>query len=136
MNQTTLSKMKLMSLHGMYNAFKTAIETGKTDHYTLDQFIAQLIETEWDERQNRKIERNIRNASFRYKASLEKIDYNEDRNLDRNKLMRIAQGDYIHQGQDLLITGSTGVGKSYLATALGYQACIDGYRVKYYNSTR
>lgn len=136
MNQATLSKMKLMSLHGMYNAFKTAIETGKTDHYTLDQFIAQLIETEWDERQNRKIERNIRNASFRYKASLEKIDYNEDRNLDRNKLMRIAQGDYIHQGQDLLITGSTGVGKSYLATALGYQACIDGYRVKYYNTTR
>jgi len=59
MNQTTLSKMKLMALHGMHNAFKTAIETGRTDHYTLDQFIAQLVETEWDDRQNRKIERNI-----------------------------------------------------------------------------
>jgi hypothetical protein len=46
MNQTTLSKTKLMALHGMYHAFKTAIETGRTDHYTLDQFVAQLIESE------------------------------------------------------------------------------------------
>jgi DNA replication protein DnaC len=50
--------------------------------------------------------------------------------------LRLAQGDYIHQGQVLPITGSTGVGKCYLATALGYQACIDGYRIKYYNTTR
>ena len=48
MNQTTLSKMRLMKFYGMHGAFKTAIETGKTDHYTLDQFIAQLIEAEWD----------------------------------------------------------------------------------------
>lgn len=136
MNQTTLTKMKNLGLYGMYGAFKTAIETGKTDHYTLDQFIAQLIETEWDDRQNRKIERNIKNAQFRYKASLEKIVFNEDRNLDRTRLLRLSQGDYINKGEDILITGSTGVGKSYLATALGYQACIDGYRVKYYNTTR
>ena len=120
----------------MYHAFKTAIETGRTDHYTLDQFVAQLIESEWDDRQNRKIQRNIQNATFRYKASVEQLDFNDERNLDRNKLLRLAQGDYIHQGQDVLITGSTGVGKSYLATALGHQACIDGYRVKYYNTSR
>jgi DNA replication protein DnaC len=136
MNQTTLSKMKLMSLHGMHHAFKTAIETGRTDHYTLDQFVAQLIESEWDDRQNRKIQRNVQNATFRYKASVEQLDFNDERNLDRTKLFRIAQCDYIHQGQDILITGSTGVGKSYLATALGYQACIEGYRVKYYNTSR
>jgi len=125
-----------MALHGMHQAFKTAIETGRTDHYTLDQFVAQLVQTEWDDRQNRKIQRNIQNATFRYKASIEQIDFNDERNLDRNKLLRLAQGDYIHQGQDVLITGSTGVGKSYLATALGHQACIDGYRVKYYNTSR
>lgn len=136
MNQTTLTKMKNLGLHGMHGAFKTAIETGKTDHYTLDQFIAQLIETEWDDRQNRKIERIIKNAQFRYKASLEKIVFNEERNLDRTRLLRLAQGDYINNGEDIMITGSTGVGKSYLATALGYQACIDGYRVKYYNTIR
>lgn len=136
MNQTTLSKMKLMGLHGMHDAFKTAIETGKTDHYTIDQFMAQIIETEWDDRQNKKIQRSLKNAQFRQKASIEQLIFNDERNLDRTALMRLAQGDYISLGEDVLITGSTGVGKSYLAIALGYQACIDGYRVKYFNTNR
>lgn len=136
MNQATLSKMRIMKFYGMHDALKTAVETGKTDHYTLDQFIAQLVEAEWDDRQNRKIARNIKNARFRYKASVENIAYNEERNLDRNKLMRLAQGEFITGGENILITGSTGVGKSYIATALGYQACIEGYRVMYYNTTK
>lgn len=136
MNQTTLSKMKLLGLYGMYEAFKTAIETGRTNHYTVDEFIAQLIETEWDDRQNRKIERSIRNAAFRYKASLEKIIYGKERNLDRITLMRLAEGDYLAKTENILITGSTGVGKSYVATALGYQACIDRNRVMYFNTNK
>ena len=55
MNETTLSKMKQMKLFGMHDTFKTAIETGKNDSYTLDQFIAQMVESEWDDRQNRKM---------------------------------------------------------------------------------
>ena len=136
MNQTTLVKMKQMKFYGMHNAFTTAIETGKVDHYTLDQFIAQLIEAEWDDRQNRKIERSIKNARFRYKASIEKVVYNQERNLNQNKLLRLAQGDFIKSGENIMITGSTGVGKSYLATAIGYQCCIEGYRVMYSNTTR
>jgi len=136
MNQTTLSKMKLLALYGMHGAFKTAIETGRTDHYTVDEFIAQLIETEWDDRQNRKIERSIRNAAFRYKASMEKVVYGKERNLDRTNLMRLAEGNYLSGAENILITGSTGVGKSYLATALGYQACIDRYRVLYFNTNK
>ncbi|MCK0137404.1 IS21-like element helper ATPase IstB [Arenibacter sp. S6351L] len=136
MNQTTLSKMKTLGLHGMYEVFKTTIESGKSDHYTIDQLMAQLIETEYDYRQNRKIERSVQSAQFRYRAALEDVIFDASRNLDRTKLLRLAQGDYISNGQDVLITGSTGAGKSYLATALGYQACIDGYRVKYYNTNR
>ena len=130
MNQTTLSKMSTMRFYGMHGAFKTAIETGNTDDYTTDQFIAQLIQAEWDDRHNRRIERNIKNARFRYKASLEKVSYGKERNLDQNKLLRLA-GSFIEQSENILITGSTGVGKSYIATALGYQACIETYRVMY-----
>src|SRR4051794_5775939 len=66
MNETTVLKMKQMQLHGMQNAFKTAIESGKTNDYTLDQFISMLIDAEWDERHNRRVARSIKNAKFHY----------------------------------------------------------------------
>jgi len=136
MNEITLSKMKQMKLFGMHDTFKTAIETGKSDNYTIDQFVAQMIEAEWDDRQNRKIARNIKYARFRYRASVENIIYDESRNIDRNKLVRLFECSFIDKGESLLITGSTGVGKSYIASALGYQACIEGYRVAYYNTAK
>ena len=136
MNQETLNKMKQMKLYGMYGAFKTAIETGRTDAFTIDQFLAQMIESEWDDRQNRKINRGIKNARFRYKASVENIIFEPGRNLDRTKLLRLFECDFIPKAQDILITGSTGVGKSYIASALGYQACMEGYRVMYFNTAK
>ena len=136
MNQTTLSKMKTMKFFGMYSAFKTTIETGKIGDYTIDQFIAQFIESEWDDRYNRKILRNIKNAKFRYKASIEKIIYEPHRNIDQNTILRFADCSYIKKTESVLITGSTGVGKSYIASAFGYQACIEGYRVMYFNTAK
>ena len=136
MNETTLSKMRQMKLFGMHGAFNTAIETGRTDDYTIDQFTAHMIEAEWDDRQNRRIARAIKNARFRYKASVENIIYNEARNIDRTKLMRLFDCSFIEKGESLLVTGSTGVGKSYIASALGYQACIEGYRVLYFNTAK
>lgn len=133
MNETTLTKMRQMKLFGMYGAFKSAIETGKTDNYTMDEFVAHITEAEWDDRQNRKISRTIGNARFRFKASIEGITYDPSRNIDKNKIIRLAQCDYINKAENILITGSTGVGKSYLATSLGHQACIEGYRVMYFN---
>jgi DNA replication protein DnaC len=136
MNELTLVKMNQMKLYGMHGAFKTAIETGKTDHYSIDQFMAMLIEAEWDDRHNRKTDRMINNARFHYKASVEDIVFDAQRNINRNNIIRLAQCDFIKKHENLLITGSTGVGKSYIATAIGYQACIEGYRVMYFNTTK
>lgn len=136
MNEITLTKMKQMKLYGMHSAFKTAIETGKTDDYTLDQFISMVIDAEYDDRNNRKIERMIKNARFHYKASIENMIYDSSRNIDRTKLLRLAECSFIEENENILLTGSTGAGKSYIATALGYQACIQGYRVMYFNTTR
>lgn len=136
MNDLTLSKMNQMKLYGMHGAFKTAIETGKTDHYSMDQFMAMLVQAEWDDRSNRRTERMLNNARFHYKASVEDIIYDQSRNINRNSIIRLADCDFINKNENLLITGSTGVGKSYLATALGNQACINGYRTMYFNTTK
>ena len=100
MNQTTLSKLKQMKFYGMHDAFKATIETGKTDDYTLDQLVNHLVETEWDDRQTRKINRCITNARFRYKASLEELIYDQKRQLDKNKVLRLASCDYIKNGEN------------------------------------
>lgn len=133
MNETTLDKMRKMKLSGMYRAFKTNLETDTGESYTTDEIIAHLIDAEWDERQHRNVEHKIKNARFRYKAALEDLLYNTDRNIDKNQIMRFADCSYIDKAECILITGSTGIGKSYIASALGHHACSLGYKAIYYN---
>lgn len=115
----------------MYHAFKSSLESGRYETCTADELLAQLVDAEWDDRHNRRIARQIFYAKFRYKAAVEEINYSADRNIDRNQLMRLADCTFIGRNENMLITGSTGIGKSYVATAIGYQACILGYRVLY-----
>jgi len=133
MNAATLNKMYTMRLMGMYRLFKTSLESGQTEALTPDEFIAHLVEAEWDDRQNRSIDQKIRHAHFRYKANLEDLYYHGDRNIDKNQIMRFAECTFIDKAESILITGSTGSGKSYLASALGHHACARGYRVVYHN---
>jgi DNA replication protein DnaC len=136
MNESTLEKMKDMKLLGMHRAFKTSIESGKTENYTPDQMIANLVDSEWDDRKNRSIERQLQNAKFRYKASIEEMNYTEERSIDKNQLLRFAECAFINKFENILITGSTGIGKSYIASAIGHQACILGHKVIYYSTAK
>jgi DNA replication protein DnaC len=133
MNAATLDKMRKMKLLGMYRAFKTNLEAGLEEKYTPDEIIAHLIDAEWDERQNRNVHLRITNARFRYKALLEDVYYHADRNIDKNQIMRFTDCKFIDKGENILITGSTGIGKSYIASALGHHACGMGYKVVYHN---
>lgn len=131
MNTNTLDKLRKMKFFGMFHAFKNSMETGKMNDYTADEMLAMLVDAEWDDRQNRKIERTIMYAKFRYKASIEDVNFHASRSLDRNQVQRLADCTFIDKFENLLITGSTGIGKSYIASAIGYQACTLGYRVFY-----
>ena len=124
--------MKLLRFHGMHNAFTEALQNLEIK-YTSDELIAYLIQSEWDDRHNRKIERLTKSAKFRYKAVMENINYQTDRNIDKNQIQRFMACDFIKNKESILITGSTGVGKSYIASAIGYQACSLGYKVMYFN---
>jgi len=110
MNETTLQKMKQMKLHGMVRAFTTSFEDGRMSEFTTDEMISFLVESEWDDRDNRRTERRIRNARFRYKANVEQIRFEIERNLDKNQVNRFAECIFIDKGENILITGSTGIG--------------------------
>lgn len=130
-NDTTFEKMQQMRLHGMVDAFQTTMQTGFSHKFTPDELIAHLVDAEWEERQNRKLTRLLKAANFRYQAAVELIDFTRPRNLDKNLILRLSACQWIKQAENVLITGATGAGKSFLACALGHQAAINDYRVLY-----
>lgn len=130
-----LTKMKQMRLQGMSKAFSLTIESGKNEKFTPDEMVTHLIDAEWDERYNRRLDRTIQAAKFRYRASIEQISY-EDGRMDKNQVIRLADCGFIDRKENVIITGSTGIGKSFIASAIGHQACSVGYRVLYQHSTK
>ena len=129
----TIEKMQKMRLSGMKRAYESSFETRNQGTFTNDEFVAWLIEAEDNQRNNSRTDRLLKNARFHYQASIEEINYTPDRELDRNQLTRLSDCTFIDRGENIIITGCTGTGKSFLATALGYQVCIKGYKALYYN---
>jgi DNA replication protein DnaC len=132
----TLEKMTQLRLGGMARAFRAVLETGIGANFTADELIAHLIDAEWDERHNRKLARLLKNARLRYQASFEQIDFGAHRNLDKNLILRLSDGGWIERHQNVIVSGPTGIGKSFLGCALGHQACLLGHRVLYFNCTK
>lgn len=135
-NESTLNKMQQMKLFGMVHAFRTTMEANFAHNFTMDEFVAYLVDAEWDERYNRKLARLLKTANFRYQATFERIDFHQPRELDKNLLLRLSGCEWINKCENVLITGATGVGKSFIACALGHQACLNHYKVLYFNTLK
>ena len=131
-----MEKMKTMKLYGMLQTFRTSLENQSNTSLTTDEFISMLVQAEWDERYNRKLDRSLKNARFRYKAAIEQINFKSDRTLDKNQVLRLAECNFVTKKENVLITGSTGIGKSYIASAIGHQACSMGFKVLYEHSSK
>lgn len=125
MNTQTIEKVKQMKLYGLERAYNQVFESGSTQGLTFDELLAILIDAEHDDRFNRKLERYIRSANFKQKATIEQVNYHARRNLDKNLLVKLQRCEWINKGRDILLTGPTGVGKSFIACALGYHACTN-----------
>ena len=135
-NDATILKMKEMRLQGMAAAYLNVLETGLNEKYTPDELLTHLIDAEWYDRRERKRERLRKGAGFRYHATFEEIDFTLKRNLDKNQMLRLSDAKWIRQHKDILITGPTGVGKSFIGSALGSMACAHGYKVYYHLTGR
>lgn len=129
-------KLSQLRLKGMLRTWDALAETRRIQELSFADGMEMLLQSEEDERRNTRFERLLRNAKFRYQASLEELSYDPARELDKNLLTDLATCQYIANGEALVITGATGCGKSYLASALGHQACSHGYSVAYFNTQK
>jgi DNA replication protein DnaC len=128
-----MQKLEEMRFAGFARAYREVTEAGVNREFTTDELIAHLVQAEWDDRYNRKLQRLIKNARFRYRASFEEIDFSVRRNLDKNQMLRLSSCDWLTKHKNVIITGATGSGKSWVASALGHQGCQHGYKVLYKN---
>ena len=137
MNQTTtIQKLEELRMSGFIRAYREIMETGRNIDFTTEEIISHLVQAEWDDRYNRRLNRLITRARFRYQASMEQIDYAAKRDLDKNQMLRLSSCSWITNKQNIIVSGSTGLGKSFLASALGHQACMQGYKVFYRNCSK
>jgi len=137
MNQHhTIQKLKTMRLHAMAKLHYDHLKEKQYQDYTLDQYLSLLVDQEWEERQNKRIANLIKTARFRDLADVKNIDYSAKRGLDRNSFERLARLEFLDRKENILITGPTGTGKSYLAQAIGRQACLQLNKTLYFSYTQ
>ncbi|MDX9880465.1 MAG: IS21-like element helper ATPase IstB [Prolixibacteraceae bacterium] len=134
--QITLDHLSQLKLTGMARAYQAILEMPVQNQPTLNQFMAKLAEAEIQERASRRTDMFLKLSKLRYDTVLEQVQCNPERNLTTEKLMAIADCGFIQRAENILITGATGSGKSFLACALGRQACTLGYRTLYFGINR
>lgn len=137
MNTTeTLHQLSALKLRGMAMAYQAQLDLPMDQHLDAHEMVAQLTQSEVSSRSQERTSYYLKLAKLRIPASPEQVKCSAARNLTKQQLAMLLQGDYIKNGQPVLITGPTGCGKSYLACALAHHACHQGYRTQYYSMTR
>lgn len=136
MKNESLQSMKRLKLSGMASAYEATLTLPINQHPPAHELIATLVDAEVQYRAQRRMELFLHTSKMRYRATLSDIQCSEERNLQPDKIAALADGAYIARAENILITGATGCGKSFLACALGHQACATGYRTLYFNLNR
>lgn len=132
----TLEQLKELKLQGMVRSYEATIQLPVNQHPEAHQLIAQLAEAEKQNRTQHKTQLFLKLSKLRYAGTLEEISYGHQRNLSKEQISQLADCSYIDRSENILISGATGAGKSFLACALGHQACVMGYKTLYLNLNR
>ena len=127
-------QMNTLRLHGMTILWDSLTQSRQHLQLDLSDGLQLLLQAEKEDRQQRRTTRLIYQARFRYQASMEEVSFDPSRKLDKSLILSLTDCNYITQGKSMVITGPTGAGKSFLASALGYQACMMGFNTAYYNA--
>lgn len=129
--EETLTKLNAMKLHAMAASVKERLARADHQDLSVEEIIGLVVDDEWMARENRKLTRRLQRAKFKLPATLEGIDYHHKRGLVKSKMLDLATLKWLKHHQNLLFIGPTGIGKSFLAQALGHHACLKGHTVHY-----
>ncbi len=132
----TLEKLHELRLTAMQNAYSEQLQSAEYDSLTFDERFGFIVDREHTERHNRRLQTRLRKAKLRLNATIEDIDYRAPRGLDKRLMLSLATGDWIRQHHNVILTGPTGTGKTYLACALGHKACREGLTVQYHRAAK
>lgn len=132
----TLDKLHALKLNGMAAALTDLSLTPESEQMSFEERLGLLVDREMTERENRRMSSRLRRAKLRHTASLEDIDYRSPRGLDQGLIQSLGSCQWIKEHLNLLITGPTGVGKTWLACALAHKACREGYTAQYVRLNR
>lgn len=137
MFEQIISQLRALKLNGMANAFASQNEQPSTyDDLSFAERFQLLVDCEGNERDYRKQQRLLKAAKLKISANAKEIDYQHPRGLKREMMAGLLQCEWLTKSQNLLLTGPCGSGKTYIACALGHQACLKGRSVKYYRLSR
>lgn len=134
--EQTLEKLTAMKLHGMASALRQWLDQPKNKELPPADLVGLLTDAEWLYRENRKLTSRLRKARFRLSAAIEDIDYAHARGLSKALMLELSTCRWVANHQNVIVTGETGLGKSYLACALGQKACREGFSVVYRRASR
>lgn len=132
----TVEKLKEMGLKGMARALEEQTASSASHELVFEERLGLLVDMEFTERKNRRLKTRLKKARLRHQACLEDIDYRHPRGLDRSLIQSLASCQWIRDHLNVLIIGPTGVGKSFLACALGHRGCLEGFNVAYTRAPR
>jgi len=136
LTQQTLETLRALSLMGMAEAYEAQLRDADAQALSFDERLGLLADREWSDRQTRRLVRRLQIARLPMPAAVEDIDYSTPRGLDRGTIRMLAEGRWLHEHMNLILCGPTGVGKTYVASALGHAACRQSFQVRYYRVTR
>ena len=132
----TIEKLNSMRINAMASMHQNNLKNNLYSNLTADEYLDLLTDHEWEEREQKKLNRLLQHADFRQQAAINDVDFTSPRNLEKNMFNRLTTLDFIKKSENIIVTGASGVGKSYLTQALGQQACLVGFKTKYWLTSR
>lgn len=134
--EQTLEKLYAMKLNGMADAFKDQLQQVHCNELTFEERFSLIVDRHWNWKEDCKLSRLLKNARLKLNACVEDIDYKAPRGIDKSVILRLSAGDWIKHAQNIIVTGPTGSGKTYLACAMANKACRNGYSAFYTRAPR